>query len=226
MEIIHYFSPNKIYFYISDFFCESTRSNKKIIYQQILEYYNFHQQFKNYYIVGYNIDASKKKEKLYFINPNWISIWKAYVDYEKAIKFLDSYEKFDDNIRYNFDLEDFNYNYCLTSGNTLEFFLSKTIIDVDDFDCLINEKTYNLFSQIFKTESSWHNIWSNTEYIKGILYERMLLLFIKNYKRIKVFYKEEIEGNFELIQLNIDFLFDGSNNRKNNVEKSYNTVKV
>ena len=46
--------------------------------------------------------------------------------------------------------------------------------------------------------------------IEVIFYEKMLLLFIDEYKRIKIIYKGLLENNIELIQLNIDFLIDGS----------------
>jgi hypothetical protein len=73
---------------------------KKIIYEQIVEYYNFHNQLKTYFNEGINYEAKKKKEKLYFVNSDWISIWKYFVNYEKAIKHINSYNNFIKNVDY------------------------------------------------------------------------------------------------------------------------------
>jgi hypothetical protein len=101
----------------------------------------------------------------------------------------------------NLDSDDFNY--IINSGESSYTFLSKTLLEINDFDCLINEKTYKLFSKIFQIEEPRFS-WA-IEYIEGILYERMLLLFIPQQKRIKAFYQGDLEGNFQLIQLNIEF---------------------
>ena len=152
---------------------------EEIIYQQILEYYNFHNQLNNYFEIGYNDNAKQKKEKFYFINSTWINSWKCYVNYYKAIKYINSYNNFIQNVGLNFDLlQELDYNY-INSGESPYFFLSKNIIEINDFDCLVNQKTYDLFSKIFPTEN-WRLLWPNVEYIEGILFKRMLLLFINN----------------------------------------------
>jgi hypothetical protein len=203
------------YPYEEDYYESRKEITKKAIYEQVVEYYNFHEQLKKYFNEGINFDANKKKEKFFFVNSEWIRLWKHYVNYENAIKYIDRYENFVENIEFNSDIEDFNY--IINSGDSLYFFLSKTLLEIKDFDCLINEKTYNLFSEIFPIER-FNYFWSNVDYIEGIFYERMLILFIYNQKRIKVFYQGEMEGNFELIQLNIDFYFPESNY----MDESYN----
>ncbi len=175
--IYNYFIDNEMY---------ERERKEKIIYQQILEYYNFHAQLNKYYISGYNDNAKKKREYFYFINSNWINIWKSFVNYEKAIKYISSYDNFIHNVGVNFEsLHEFD-SYCINSGESLDFFLSKTIMDINDFDCLISQKSYELFSEIFPIER-YNFFCSKIEYIEGILFERILILVINNQKRIKVF---------------------------------------
>ena len=80
------------------------------------------------------------------------------------------------------------YSYCR--------FISKIILENEQFEYLIDEKTFKLFNDSF---------FSNKSYlIKGIITDKMIIFFIKEYWMCKILLNKELNGNFDLIQLSID----------------------
>ena len=166
----------------------------KKIYDQIMEYYKFHKQIESYFMEGYNNDADEiKKDTIYFIDLDWINNWKLFNDYDKIIYSLTNEDYINKELIDNDDKELFPFN-C-GSGYSSSIFLSKIILKLEDFDCLINQETLKLFGDN-----------NNLDIIEIKFYKKMLMLFIENQKRIKVFYNRKKNGEKELFQLNIDCL--------------------
>ena len=105
----------------------------KSIYQQILEYYNFHKKIESFFLDGFNADGTGKKEDLYFIDSNWIEKWKIFINYEEVIKDIDKGEDYliENNIlKRNNDY----YPNEISSGESIDIFLQKTLLEAKDFD--------------------------------------------------------------------------------------------
>ena len=169
----------------------------QLLSQQILEYYNLHKQIKSYFIEGFNNDADEKKYYLYFINSDLIKEWKMFINYDEIIKHIDDKDYLNKEIINNTNIELFPF-YQNNNDDSYSIFLSKILLEVDDFECLVNKKFLDIL------DNSWFNT-KSLEFIEVKFLKEMLLLFIEKQKRVKVFYKGEIEGKNELIQLNIDF---------------------
>ena len=176
--------------------------------EEILEYYNFHNKIESIFL-DKNIHESKIKEKLFFINSDWIKKWKFYTNYDEAIRNINL--KDNESLFKKIILKNKNYYPSDFAFENSNHFLNKTLLKEEDFESVVNEKLYNLFN------SNYNNIFSSifnkifkAEFIKAIYYKKMLVLLIDKYKRIKVIYKGNLENNIELIQLNIDFTDDNN----------------
>ena len=177
-------------------------------YSQILSYYYFHKDIESYFKEGFNKNGNGNIKKLYFIDEEWLISWKAFCNYENVIQNLD---KGKDYLINNQILN--NYDECLPSyiqkGNSKDFFLTKTMYDIEDFNCIIDTKTYKLFKKYFNSifntflKKIMPDNKANT--IQGIFYDKILVLLIEEEKEMKIFYQGELENNRELIQLNLKF---------------------
>ena len=193
-------------------------------YKEIFEYYKFHKNIESYFLEGYNINYNGNNEYFYFIDSNWIKDWKLHVNYDNAIQYIEKDYNFlmkNNNlkIKINNDYTPSNIN----SGNSKQEFLNKKLYNIEDFDNMINQSTYDLF----RNYKSYLNYYISTDqYIEGVLYDKMLILLIKEQKKIKIFYKGEMENKKELIQLTLEFPNDNyfSNMKINyifNIKDSY-----
>ena len=190
------------YYYLKKEDEKEKNANYNDIYQQILEYYKFHKTIETFFVEGFNSNSTGKKEEFYFIDSNWIINWKLYTNYDEVINNID--KNFDYLINKNILKKNFDYfPGTVTSKNSLKEFLEITLLKPRDFEKIINKKTYDLLNKFYKDLISFNFF---NESIEGIFYEKMLVLFIDKYKRIKIIYKGLLENNIELVQLNIDFL--------------------
>ena len=176
---------------------------KKEKYNQILEYYNFHKKIESYFLEGFNNNGSNQRIILYFIDSNWIKSWKLYTNYDEVVNNIDK------GYEYLIKEKILNksgkyYPASLKSGNSRQLFLNKILYEIKDFDNIINQSTYELFYQNYAEFMDSYLF--NMENIKGILYNKMMILLIPHQKRIKVIYKGEMEGQNEIIQLNLQFI--------------------
>ena len=175
--------------------------NEKIIYEQIYEYYKFHKNIESYFTQGFNENGRGEKINLYILDLNFINLWKNYCNYDEVVKNLETYD-YDNMI--NRGILKINNEYVLPtfygSGASSDIFLSKSIYEIKDFDCLTNVNSYESFYQ------NYGSFWNfNVEAIEGIFYDQMLVLLINQRRRIKIFYKGQIRNKVELIHLNLDF---------------------
>ena len=185
-----------------NFFCGINDSYKlEEIYLQIKEYYEFHKNIENYFNSGFNNDAPGIIETFYFIDSNWITSWKIYTNYDIVVKNLENGSKFENLTDSGVLKNNFEYRPpSLISGKSKEDFLNKSLYNEKDFDCLINKSTYDVFGCF----SSFWKFFS-LDAINGVLYDKMLVLLIRDQNRIKIIYKGEMEGINQVIQLSIDF---------------------
>ena len=191
-------------YYLDEEYCKS----KEDIYEEIKEYYFFHKNIKKFFEEGFNFKGTKKKEKLYFIDKDWIDNWKELSNYNKVVKYLDKGSDYNDCLikvetYYNNDLSSFS------SGKSDKNFLLKRLLTPEDFDCLINENFYYFFPKHY---SYFYPVKS----IKYIFYDKFLVLLFDELKIIKIFYQGYIGSKKEIIQLNINFL---ANNNINNINE-------
>ena len=185
--------------------------SKEDIYNEIKEYYFFHKNIKKFFEEGFNFKRTNKKEKLYFIDENWINDWKKLSNYNEVVKYLEKGRRkndylIKDEIVKTFCLYDISY---ISSGKSDKNFLLKRLLIPEDFDCLINENIYYLFS-------NYSSYFYPIKFIKYIFYDKFLILLFDEYKIIKIFYQGYIGTKKEIIQLNINFL---ANNNINNIKE-------
>jgi hypothetical protein len=171
-------------------------------YNEIIEYYNFHKEIESYFSEGFNKKGNGIIQNFYFIDLDWIKKWKRFINYELTVLNLQKGLKYliDNNILNN---NEENMPSNIHSGESQDNFINKMLYKIEDFDCIVNENTYQLFDQNYG--HIWNIFFSKIESIKGVLYDNMLILLIKKNKRIKILYKGEMEGKIQLIQLSLDF---------------------
>jgi hypothetical protein len=59
----------------------SVGNDYDIISEQIFEYYRFHKKIESIFL-NKNTNEEETKEEIYFINPDWIKMWKLYTNYD------------------------------------------------------------------------------------------------------------------------------------------------
>ena len=69
-----------------------------------------------------------------------------------------------------------HYPSNLCSGNSRNNFLNNILYDIKDFDYIINQSTYELFSNNYS--SFMDSVFSNIETIESIFYKKILVLLI------------------------------------------------
>jgi len=183
--------------------------NEKIIYEQILKYYKLHKNIESYFTQGFNENGNGEKINLYILDLNFINSWKKYCNYDEVVNNLEAYSS--DNMINKGILKNRNENdipIFYGSGISSDIFLSRSIYNINDFDCLTSVESYESFYQHYGSLFDF-----NVEVIEGIFYDQMLVLLINKQRRIKIFYRGEIRNKVELIHLNLDF--PEPNNSKN-----------
>ena len=125
--------------------------SKNDIYKEIKEYYFFHKKIKKFFEEGFNFKGTNKKEKLYFIDEDWIKNWKKLSNYNEVVKYLDkgsgyNYSLIKNEIVKTFCLCEIS---CINSDKSDKNFLLKRLLIPEDFDCIINENIFYLFSSYY-----------------------------------------------------------------------------
>jgi hypothetical protein len=161
---------------------------------------------------GFNI-----QNNLYIIDINWINNWKKQINYAHVKKILEEMSNFEDKNEIQKEIKEKLENMKLTGeivnseiklppmnnqsyGKT---FFNKLILDRDALDCLVDEKTFNLF-----TKYSYD--YSKTYKIKGYIFDKIIFFLFENIYIIKILFYKEKEGIIQLIAdfnetLNINF---------------------
>ena len=192
-----------------------------LIIDQLKYYYIF--QKKLYSVVNneqnftlFNAYSKFSLQEVYIINKSWIKKWKNITHYE-IIK--DSFGKIiakDENdllrqmeiIFYNLlncHIIPFKINLPFYDNNKeFKIITTKQILELNEFECLVDKKTYELFQETGKT-FFWSGGKDNK--IEMILSQKILILLIKEKYLAKIIYYGILENNNQLIQLSAK-LFD------------------
>ena len=171
-------------------------------------------------------------EDFYILDIKWINKWKKYSQYDSAMLNLnDIKEDLDDEEKFKKKIKERCDDMILTGeiNNSEEFkpsqieynssgqiFIHKIYYNLEDFDCLVDEKTYDLFQEIsdisfFKKKESFS--------IRGIISDKMIALLIKDERKIKFIFHGGKNDNINLLQLTADF------NKTNNI-KPFNILGI
>ena len=177
--------------------------------ERIISYYLFHkeiqsvfenenQEFKNYSIDLFENEI--KIQKLYILDNDWIIYWTNYAEYNTIIEELDK-EYFLNNHE-NIKLFQIKCQNIINSKNIQEFehsfnnnnkaytnFISKNILNLKDFNNIVDEKTYKILKKL-----SYENYFNKQNYIEGIIWNQMIILFIEDFQLIKFLYKGILEN--------------------------------
>ena len=200
--------------------------------KQIAYYYFFHKKIEKIFKTGfnpffnyentkiYNPNEEIFEETFYIIDEKWINLWKIYSGYIVAKEYFDKIEpkeektlKSEVTLMCNNMIMTGEINDCkdvfipkMENERCGRLFCNKTIYKLSDFDCLVDENTFNLFSNL--SGYDFFNIrLTKTKEIKGKILDKMIYLLFKDQNKIKLFYEGQIEEEKELIQLTLDFNF-------------------
>ena len=207
-------------------------SSKKV--EQITNYYIFHKQIECIFNLGANPIFKKKSfldflsldnnnaQNLYVVDKNWINCWKKYSGYNLAYSYLEKDQNLDFTSEENCknEIKEICNNMILMNQITESeeykppsmdnesygnIFIHKLILNLEDFDCLVDEKTFNLFQKLSSDYSFFSFEDEKTINFKGILLEKMIILLIKNEKKMKFIFYGGKSNNMNLLQLTADF---------------------
>ena len=198
-------------------------------------YYIFHQKIENVFnnnpnqINNDNIKDSKIKfesQKLYILDKDWIQYWKSHAEYNSIKEELDKdyfvngqneekeLRKICQVILNKKENEEFVQIFN-NSMNTYNNFIHNNNLKLEDFDILLNEDTFKSFENI-----NYANYFIKKNFIKGIILNRMIILFIKELYIIKFLYRGFLENNEALIQLTANCLVKNEKTDKFDLEAS------
>ena len=190
--------------------------------EQIKKYYSFHKKIELIFSEGFIpffeygtkgfISAFLNPQKInilktfYVINDDWIKNWKSYSNYSYAKQKMDEIKYFNGEDHLNKEMDRICNKMIMDGeinnsedkkppqmdnefyGNT---YFSKLILTLDYFDSLVDEDTYQLFQKF--SSSFFDN--SKTKSIRGLILDKMIILFFEIENFIKLFFrgKEDIE---------------------------------
>ena len=176
-------------------------SSKKV-FDEIWSYKEFQKEIEKYFNEGINFDPQKNEQELYFIDYDWIKDWKQYSNYETIIGLPKDYEnvKICGYLNYN---ENHNLGWFNT-GQSSSNFLSKTLHKIEDFECLVDKKTFKLFKRYIDKKYKLFFLKLKFKKISGFFYEKMLVLITENKNKITLYSKFIKQPNDELIQLTLN----------------------
>ena len=156
-------------------------------------------------ILNYNIQT------FYLLNISLVESWKKYVDYQKRKSSLDNFyhESDSEHLQKIYTYKPFSYNhyYNDNSATYQKFISNNKLLEIKDFDYLVDEKTYDEFkNEIQKSDySSSYDFESAKKYrIKGFISAQMIFLFFDNNYIIRIFYRGSSENQIKIIQLTIN----------------------
>ena len=164
-------------------------------------------KFNNNYRDEYSNYSENKCNKYYILDYNWIRTWKdnsGYNNIESELDkiYLNNYDVIKEMQRHckYYEKNRVIINYAVPfSNNSLSnsLFTSNNKYSFEDFECLVNEKTY----QLFKKMSFWNNFGKIIS-IDGIIYDKMIILFFEQMQLVKFIIKVINDNkDEELIQL-------------------------
>jgi len=174
-----------------------------------------------------------KSGKFYVINKEKVQEWKYNIGYVAAKYYLDKI-RIKDTEKYINQLKNWcihleenkvieDYNFQMNDNDNLYSylrFISKIKLGAENFENLIDEKTFDLFNnnKLNKTKSYL---------IKGIITDKMIILFIKEHFLCKILFNKEFNGNSDLIQLSVDCTIIENDNKvnKGKSEKNFEEFK-
>ena len=151
------------------------------------------------------------RQTFHIVEKNFIQNWKTYVNYSLAKKYLDSIDvnNYKSQEEYISEIKERVDNMILTgelnddsdnqpvminyAGFDLRNFIHKIIFNLDDFDALIDEETFKLFS-------SYEGI-NDKNKVDGLILDKMIVLLIRKERKMKFL----IKHNNNLLQLTADF---------------------
>ena len=210
-----------------------------IMIDQIKYYYIFQKKLELILKGGTNyfFDINKEKneiEKIYIINSNWIKEWKNSSGYYVA---KDAFDKI--KIRNETKLLEEMNKVCLklkkegiikkisipfkNNETAYNNFISKNMMDLEEFQGLVDKKTYDLFKKI--DPFNWLSVY-NTLKIEGIITDKMVNLLIQKHFSIKIFYYGILENENKLIQLTANCLIiDKGEKLENLSQKCFSELK-
>ena len=182
----------------------------------IYKFYKYHENniFKSFF----SNDDLSKKEDLYVMEKNWIDAWKIYVNYEEIKNILDTIKlDFNDENEFMKEIkercncmilteqikdDDNKFEpHIMNDGMGERNFIHKLIFNLEDFDNLVDDKTFNLFSFGFFEKPYLE--------ISGLILDKMIILLIQKERKMKFIFKDK---NKDLLELTADF------NVKNGIE--------
>ena len=192
--------------------------------KQIEHYYIFHKKISNIFNFGNNpfYKPNKRgffspdinyKKSFYIINKNWIKIWKKYSQYDKAVSYFEKKE-YENEEDFKKHVKEICNNMVLMGeiNNNEEskppimdnesfgnLFIHKLILEKEDFDYLVDEKTYDLFKKISGQNAS------KTISINGFILDKIIALLIKSERKIKFIFFRGKKDNNNLSQITADF---------------------
>ena len=204
---------------------------------RIINYYKFHKIYEIIFTSGNNNNEgliNYKYQKFYFINNDWIQQWKQ-SGYNILKSELDRLKIYSTNNHINELLNVYHMqkNNKIINEYDIPFisneraytdFINKPIYKLEDFDCLIDQNSYESFKGL-----SILNIFDISRSIKGIIYDKMIILFIDKYQIIKVLYRGVLELKDELIQLTIychEYKKEGGKLDKEKSKEKYLTTQI
>ena len=195
----------------------------KQIFKEIWTYYEFHHDIDKYFVEGINLEPNNYEQEVYFVDYNWIKSWKKYTNYENVITMEKNYEFLKENgfLEYNEKIKLRN----LESGNAKSHFLNISVYKIEDFDCLIDKATYDLFKRYDKKTLKMAKILdSNLESINIIFFEEIFAILIEKQHRIKIIYQHQVESSLELVQLNLDFKAKNNDVADDGIKEIFNLI--
>ena len=158
----------------------------------------------------------------YILDINWINSWKKYSQYNSAILNLnDIKENLDDEEKFKKEIKERCDNMILTGeiNNSEKFkpsqikynssgkiFIHKIYYNLEDFDCLVDEKTFDLFQEFSGPQEN------EPFSIRGIILDKMIVLLIEDERKMKFIFHGGKNDNISLLQLTADF------NKTNNIK--------
>ena len=122
------------------------------------------------------IKGTNDLEYFYILDINWINNWKKYLRYNSVVIYLnDIKETLDDEEKFKKEIKEICDNMILTGeinnseelkltqieyNSSGKIFIHKIYYILDDFDCLVDEKTFDLFFRFSEKRTilySWNN---------------------------------------------------------------------
>ena len=185
-----------------------------ILQKKIEDIFNFDKSFSNYYDSSFTLNNKAKLIKFYILDYDWIRDWKENSSYNIAKPILDEVYSTNNpnNIKdletrcQNLKNENVIVNFETTFINTgvsYSLFISNNRYKLEDFDCLVDEKTYKLFKEM----SFWNHFKGTENTLEGIISSRMIILFLDKIQTVKILYLGKVEDkDEELIQLTANCL--------------------